>query len=334
MADDHVILVTGATGMVGSVLTRQLVRGGADVRIFRRPSSTMELLGPAAEHVEHAEGDLRDARSVLEAMQGVKQVYHAGAKVQFGARDREALRAVNVEGTAHVMDAAQRAGVDRVVHTSSMAAFGRPLRENGLIDEETPWRDAPHRSDYARSKRAAELEVHRAIAEGLDAVIVNPALIFGTGRPGEGTRRIVDAVRREWIPAVPPGGTNVVDVEDVALGMRRAMMRGESGRRYFLGSENLTWADILRTLADAFGVEPPTRTVPAGLLRAGAYAAEAVGFVTRTDPVFSRSLAHTASHVYRYDNRRAREELGCTFRPFAATTRRIAGRIQDAPVRT
>jgi len=328
MAHDHMILVTGATGMVGSVLTRQLVRGGADVRIFRRPSSDMDLLGPAAEQVEHAEGDLRDARSVLDAMDGVKQVYHAAARVQFGTRDRAALRAVNVEGTAHVMDAALRAGVDRVVHTSSMAALGRPLRDDVLIDETTTWRDAPHRSDYGRSKREAELEVHRAIAEGLDAVIVNPALIFGTGRPGEGTRRIVDAVRREWIPAAPPGGTNVVDVEDVAQGMRRAMVNGETGERYLLGSENLAWAEILRTLADAFGVEAPRSTVPPRLLRAGAYVAEAVGFVTRTDPVFSRSLADTASHVYRYDNHRARAELGCTFRPFAATARRIAGRIQ------
>jgi dihydroflavonol-4-reductase len=328
MSHERKVLVTGATGMVGSVLTRQLVRGGADVRIFHRPSSTMDLLGEAAGRVDHAEGDLRDARSLLRAMEGVTQVYHVAAAVRFGAGSREVLRSVNVGGTANVVNAALRAGVERVVHTSSMAAFGRPLREDVPIDESTEWRDASHRSEYAKSKYDAELEVHRGIAEGLDAVIVNPSLVFGVGRPGEGTRRIVDAVRRGWLPGVPEGGTNVVDVRDVASGLRRAMVQGQTGRRYFLGSENLSWNAIIGTLATAFGREAPARTVPSALVRTGAYLAEAVGFVTRTEPVLTRSTAHTATHTYVYDNTRAREELGCSFRPFASTARRIAGRIR------
>ena len=294
----------------------------------------MDLLGPVADRVDRAEGDLRDARSVLRAMEGVDRVYHAAARVQFGTADRDALRAVNVDGTGHVMDAARRAGVDRVVHTSSMAAFGRPLHTTDPIDEETPWRDAPHRSDYATSKYDSELEVHRAIAEGLDAVIVNPALVFGVGRPGEGTRRIVDAVRRQQVPGAPPGGTSVCDVEDVAMGMQRAMAEGATGRRYFLGSENLSWKTILATLAGAFGVPAPRRTLPAALLQTGAVLAEAFAFLTRTDPVFSRSLARTAIHTFRYDKQRARQELDCRFRPFEATAHRIAGRIANAPGRT
>ncbi len=324
MADSPTILVTGATGLVGSTLTRQLVREGANVRIFHRPSSSMDLLGEVADRVESAEGDVRDARSVLRAMDGVQQVYHAAAKVSFNPRNRSVLRDVNVGGTANVVNASLRAGVNRLVHTSSMAAFGRPQRD-APIDETTEWRGASHRSDYAQSKADAEREVHRGIAEGFDAVIVNPALIFGTGRPGEGTRRIVDAVRTERIPAAPRGGTNVVDVEDVAAGMRRAMAQGETGRRYFLGSENQSWMEIFQILADAFGADAPTRTVPSALVTAGAYVAEAIGFVTRTEPVLTRSTAHTATHTYVYDNTRAQEELGCTFRPFIATARRLAG---------
>jgi dihydroflavonol-4-reductase len=324
---DPDILVTGATGLVGSVLTRQLVAGGARVRILRRESSRLDLLGDAAGRVDHAVGELEDARSLLRAMEGIDQVYHTAAAV--GPRtDRQTLRRVNVEGTGNVVNAALRAGIDRLVHTSSMAALGDGPPTGEPITEEAEWERAPRQSDYARSKHDAELEVHRGIAEGIDAVIVNPALVFGVGRAGENTRRIVDAVRRGWLPGVPPGGTSVVDVEDAAVGHRKAMMRGATGRRYFLGSENLSWREIVETIANAFGVEPPRRTLPRRLLTAGAALAESVAFVTRTRPVLPRSAARAAVETRRYSNERAKRELGCTFRPFAATARRIAAVLE------
>lgn len=323
MATNGTVLVTGATGFIGSVLTRKLVADGVDVRIFRRESSSLDLLGEVAESVEHAVGDVTYARSLYEAMDGIDRVYHAAAKVSFDRRDREALRQINAEGTANVVDAALRTGVDRVVHTSSIAALGRPAADV-LIDETTEWRDAPHRSAYARSKRRAELEVHRGIAEGLDAVIVNPALVFGVGGPGTNTRRIVDAVRRGWLPAVPPGGTGVVDVRDVVTGLRNAMRQGESGRRYLLTGENHSWRAIADTLATAFGVAPPSYTAPSFLLKTGGFIAETVATLTRTRPVLPLETARSATRTYRYDNTRARSELGCTFRPFADTARWIA----------
>jgi dihydroflavonol-4-reductase len=256
MSSAGTVLVTGATGFVGSVLTRQLVDEGRDVRVFRRDTSSLNLLGVYAERVDHAVGDVTRARSLYEAMQGVERVYHVAAKVSFAPGEQEALRHVNADGTANVVNAALRAGVRRLVHTSSMAAFGRPEEPGSAIDETTEWQGAPHRSAYARSKRRAELEVHRGIAEGLDATLVNPSLVFGVGGPDTNTRRIVDAVRSGWLPAVPPGGTNVVDVRDVAAGLRVAMEHGDTGRRYFLGGENLSWKSLTGTLAEAFGVDP------------------------------------------------------------------------------
>ena len=328
MGTTGTVLVTGATGFIGSVLTRQLVDAGADVRIFRRDTSSLDLLGKYAEWVDHAVGDLTRARSLYDAMQDVDRVYHVAAKVGFALGEEEALRRINADGTANVVNAALEAGVDRLVHTSSMAAFGRPAASNDVIDETTEWQDRPYRSAYARSKRRAELEVHRGIAEGLDAVIVNPSLVFGVGGPDTNTRRIVDAVRSGWLLVVPPGSTNVVDVRDVAAGLRAAMEKGETGRRYFLGGENVSWKALTGTLAEAFGVEPPRYTVPPLLLTLGGVVAEGFAVLTQTRPVLTRSTARTAARTYRYDNSRARRELDCTFRPFAATARYIAEALE------
>lgn len=328
MGDDGTVLVTGATGFVGAVLTRQLVDDGGDVRIFRRETSSLDLLGDAADAVTHAVGDVTHARSLYDAMDGVDRVYHVAGKVSFDRREREALRRVNADGTANVVDAALAAGVDRLVHTSSIAALGRPLSSEALIDEGTAWDGGANRSAYARSKRRAELEVHRGIAEGLDAVIVNPALVFGVGGPDTNTRRIVDAVRSGWMVAAPPGGTNVVDVQDVAAGHRAAMAEGETGERYLLGGDNRSWRSILTVLAEAFGIDPPQHTIPGPLLTAGAFVSEVVAAVTRTRPFLPRSTARTAAHTYRFDNTRAQHDLGCTFRGFDETAHRIAGALQ------
>lgn len=318
------ILVTGATGFLGSVLVRQLLAEGEPVRILRRASSALDLLGDAAGRVEHAVGDVTDAGSVRTAMRGVEHVYHTAAFVGFGgAQDAERLRAVNVGGTANVVDAALEAGVRRLALTSSQAALGRPETPAGVIDETAEWTASRLNTAYARSKHDAELEVHRGIAEGLDAVIVNPAVIFGPGRPGENTMEIVEKARR-GLPAVPAGGTSVVDVEDVAAGHRAAMGRGETGERYFLGAENLTWEEIFGTLAEAFGKPAPRVVLPPALALAAGAASEALGALTRRRPALTRETARVSSRFYRYDNTKARERLGVAFRPFHETARRLA----------
>ncbi len=319
------VLITGATGFLGSVLVRQLLDEGEAVRILRRPTSALDLLGGSAAQVEHAVGDVTEGASVRAAMDGIEAVYHAAAFVGFGgAKDAERLHTVNVAGTANVVDAAREAGVGRLVLTSSQAALGRPERPAGVIDETAEWSDSKMNTAYARSKYDAELEVHRAIAEGLDAVIVNPAVIFGPGRAGENTTEIADKVRRGTMPVAPAGGTNVVDVEDVATGHRAAMARGETGERYFLGSEDLRWKEIFDTLAAAFGVPGPKLVLPPGLALLAGTASEALAAATRSRPTLTRETARISGRFYRYSNRKAREELGLTFRPFRATAERIA----------
>ncbi len=319
------ILVTGATGFVGSSLTRQLLAGGAEIRILRRATSKMDLLGESAVNVEHVVGDVTDPASVHAAMQNTTHVYHtAAAIIMGGPKSGRHQHHINVYGTACIVNAALHAGVKRLVHTSSIAALGRREEPVMTQTEHSVWRDSRLHTPYAVSKHLAELEIHRGIAEGLDAVMVNPSLILGPGRPGENTMMLAERLRQGRMPAVPIGGTNVVDVEDVATGHIKAMARGRTGERYILGSENLLWKEIMETLAAALGVASPTRRLKPRLALGLATILEAWSQVTRKTPELTRTLAHNISQVSRYSNSKATQELGCDFRPFAETAQRIA----------
>lgn len=319
------ILVTGATGFLGASLTRQLVSEGSPVRILRREFSKLDLLGDAAKHVDHAIGDVTNYPSVRAATNDIQHVYHAAAYVGFGGKkEEERLIEVNAGGTANVADAANEANVERLVHVSSIAAIGRRRGQTAPIDETTEWNPSKENSAYATSKHLAEMEVHRAIAEGLDAVMVNPALIFGPGREGENTMAIVKKVRNGRVPAIPSGGTCVVDVEDVAAGMRAAMHRGTMGERYILGGDNLSWAEIFGTLANALDAKLPRLTLTRGPAMAMATISETLSRLVGAKPLITRETARTATSTYRYSNQKAIDDLGCAFRPFRETAERIA----------
>lgn len=321
-------LVTGPTGLVGSVLVRRLVDAGDPVRLLLRPRSDTRLLGDLMGRAEIVHGDVRDPESLAVALDGARRVYHLAAWVGFpGGSAAERMHAVNVLGTRNVVDAALRAGVERLVHVSSVAALSRPSREEGCLDEDTPWTDSPFNTVYARSKYLAELEVQRAVAEGLDAVIVNPSLVFGVGLPGENTWGIVERVRRNRVPAYPTGATNVVDAEDVAAGMMLAMERGVAGRRYILAGEHLAWRDILGTLARAHGTRVPSRPARPALLAVLGLLSETAARALRRTPRLTREGARVASRSTCYDASKARDQLGWTSRPFVQTAARLAALV-------
>lgn len=318
-------LVTGATGFLGATLIRRLVEEGVSVRGLRRKSSTLDLLGDIATSVEWVEADILDPESLEEAFEDVSRVYHCAAYLGFeGKKSVDQLMAVNVQGTANVIDAALSSGIRRLVHTSSIAALGRSDGVIGCLDETAEWRPSSSNSGYGESKYLAELEVQRGIAEGLDAVIVNPSLIMGVGRTGENTTLLVEKISQRRLPFIPSGGTNIVDVLDVVDGLLRAMERGKTGERYLLSGQNLSWMEIARIISASFGVPPPRRTLSPGLMLILALFTEFFGLITRSSPLITRETARLSSTVTCYDNTRAKTELECSFRPFTETAKRIS----------
>lgn len=258
-------LVTGATGFVGWHVARRLIEKGHRVRALVRPGSRLREL-----EAEPAAGDLRDPESLTRAAAGCGLVFHVAADYRLWARQPEELYESNVRGTRNVLEAARRAGVERVVYTSTVGAIGIP--PNGLGDERTPVSLEQMTGAYKRSKFLAEKEAREAARAGLPVVIVNPTAPVGDHdfKPTPTGRIILDFLRRA-MPAYIETGLNFVDVRDVAEGHRLACERGRPGERYILGAENWTLEEFFRRLAAISGLPAPRRRIPYALaLAAGA----------------------------------------------------------------
>lgn len=308
------VLVTGASGFVGSAVVRALIGRGEAVRVLLRPNADRRNLDGLA--VEPAVGDLTDPESLSRAAAGCSGLYHVAADYRLWTRRPEEMTAANVDGTRNVMRAALDAGVARIVYTSSVATLG--YRPDGTpADEDTPSSLADMIGPYKRSKFLAEQAVDRMVADdGLPAVIVNPSTPVGPGdvKPTPTGRMIVEAAAGR-MPAFVDTGLNIVHVDDVADGHLRAFDRGAVGRRYVLGGEDMTLRQILAGIAGIVGRPAPKVSLPHGLLMPVAAVAEGWARVSGREPFVTRDgLRMARKHMF-FASSRAREELGYAARP-------------------
>lgn len=315
-------LVTGGTGIVGAHVLLELAMAGRWVRAWARPGSDRgvverifrhyrpEEADALLERLDWVEGDLHDVDALAEAMEGVRHVYHAAALVSFAPGDARALWRTNVQGTASVVDAALEAGVQRLCHVSSVAAL------NTL--GEAPWAEGSNAeppaggSPYGISKYAAELEVQRGIAEGLDAVLVNPVVVIGPGAPGRSSMKLVERMRR-GTRFYPGGTTGVVDARDVASCMLRLTERGATGDRHVLVGANVSYRELFTTLTGAFGLPAPKAQLPRWALEV-AWRLEHVRALFGARPLVTRHTVRSALARRAFDARRTTELLGFRFR--------------------
>ncbi len=308
-------LVTGASGFVGSALVRKLITAAHQVRVLLRPASNRRNIEGVP--VEVALGDLADNSSLERALEGCAALFHVAADYRLWARHPQQFYQSNVEGTVNIMQAALKAGVKRIVYTSSVATLG--LHADGSpADENTPVTLDDMIGHYKRSKFLAEAEVKRMIAgQGLPAVIVNPSTPVGPRdiKPTPTGRMVLDAACGRT-PAYVDTGLNLVHVDDVAQGHLLAFERGVVGERYILGGRNMTLQEILNEVARISGQKPPRMKLPHNLVLPIAYFSEAWAWLTDGPEPRATVDGVKLSKKYMYFSiDKARRELGYNPRP-------------------
>jgi dihydroflavonol-4-reductase len=313
-------LVTGATGLVGNNVVRQLVSRGIGVRALVRSTSPVGESSLAGLAVDRVAGGLDDGAKLERAVDGVSCVVHAAAFVHCGWRNADVMRKVNVEGTRRIAEAARRAGA-RLVHVSSVDAIG--LRPDGEpADEETPPGVMPE-CPYVVTKREAERAVLDQVDRGLEAVIVNPVYMLGPWdwKPSSG-RMLLEVGAGKGLFA-PPGGNDFVDVRDVATGVLAALEKGRVGRRYILGGHGLSYLDAWRVMARVTGRMQPLGLAPRPFVRLAGWLGDLMAAVSGREGDVNSAATTMSMLDHNFSCQRAREELGYSFRPLEDT-------VQDA----
>jgi dihydroflavonol-4-reductase len=305
------VLVTGATGFIGSHVARLALERGDDVRLAVEDGSPDAAI--AAIDSERVRCDVRDRRAVRRALKGCERVFHCAGLTSVRAEDRARLFEVNVGGTRVVMEECLRAGVERVVYTSSAAVVG-PAEEGKTADESQLFTAGHLDIPYVNSVHEAEVEAMRLAARGLPLVCVNPAVCFGAGDVQLSSTRLVRSFLLGRIPIYTDGAASIVDVRDVAEGHMLADVRGEIGERYIMGGRNFTFDRLFADLGRLSGVEPPVK-VPARAAAAAAAVLAAGGWRWPLDSVEIRA----ASQRWAYSSAKARRELGWSARPHEET---------------
>jgi dihydroflavonol-4-reductase len=310
------VLVTGATGFLGSHLCRALIREGYEVSAFHRAESDTARI--AGLQLAEVIGDVTDAESVSRAIDGHEFIIHAAAHAAYWNRAREVQARVNIDGTRNVVAACLASGVKRLLYVSSTVAIGVPARGTTPADETCSFNLERAGVAYPVSKHKAEEAVLAGCEAGLDAVIVNPSSVFGPhGRRYRGSEMIEKARARQIVPYYL-GGRNIVHVDDVVNGILRAMARGVAGERYILGGENVTYQQIARIAAECLGSRPVFVPVYPFVTAAISTVLEAVGAVTKRRPWITRDVHTFAGLNQFYSSAKAERQLGYQARPFRA----------------
>jgi dihydroflavonol-4-reductase len=296
------VLVTGATGLVGSHVARQLVERGDRVRITVRDRSRLDNVEDL--DAERVTCDVLDRRAARRALRGVDRVFHLAGSTKLRATAGELFR-INVQGTRVMLEECLRAEVERVVYTSSVATIG-PAPRGSTADETQPFSAGGLDVPYVHAKREAEVEALRLAALGLPVVIVNPSHVFGAGDLYRSSTELVLRFLRRQIPAYVDGALNIVDAQDVARGHLLADERGEPGERYILGNRNFTLDRLFADLGRLSGVAPPAVKLPYHAGLALAVAAEALPGL----PVITQTEVRASGQWWAFRSTKAKRELG------------------------
>lgn len=306
------IVITGATGHIGNVLTRELLAKGKKVRTVIPPFEDISPLKRL--DVEKVEGDVRDINSLIQAFKGAEIVYHLAGIVSILPGKKELLYQINVKGTANVVEACLKSEVQRLVYTSSIHAIAEP--PHGVVINETfPFDPDMTLGEYSKSKALATQEVFKGVERGLDAVIVCPTGVIGPHdyKISEMGKLIIDFIQKR-LKAYIEGAYDFVDVRDVAIGHILAAEEGKSGESYILSGEQITVNNLLQILEEISDVRAPSFKIPVELARVIAAITFPYYSLTKTKPLFTSYSIDVLTSNSLVSCEKARQELGFSSR--------------------
>ncbi len=325
------VFITGGSGLVGTRLIYELDQKGEQIIALNRSEKsvdkfkeqvkfyTNDILG-LVNRINWVEGDVLDYESLLNQLPEKAEVYHCAAFVSFNPADGDKIREVNVDGTANIINACLQKNVKKLCHVSSIAAIGGKIKGH-IIDEDTPW-SASGKSAYALSKYHSELEIWRGVAEGLNAVIVNPAVILGPGIWSEGSPSFFAAIHR-GLPFYTLGTTSYVDVGDVTKAMIFFMAQSETNDRFLLASETWSFQQFFNQIAKELGVRPPkiyaNRLLTGIVYRMLTF----TSLFTRKTPFITKQTHQSSHELNSYSGAKITEKTGFTYTPINETIKFI-----------
>jgi dihydroflavonol-4-reductase len=311
------IAVTGANGLLGSVLIRKFLEQNLPVTAIVRTDSDTRSLEEFNDRMTLRKADVLDVMALRDSFQGAAAVIHCAAAVSFNPRGKKRVFAVNVEGTRNVVDTCLTLGIPKLIHVSSVAALGR---QKGFpeIDEEAKWVDSPLNSSYAESKYRAELEVFRGMEEGLSVSIINPSVILAPSDWNKSSSQLFHYVAQERM-FYTDGSINYVDARDVADIIYRLYSGAGAGEKIIANAGAIELKSLLAEIARRLGKKEPSLRVSGGWLRAVVRLEEIRCLFSGREPVITRESARFATETFFYNNRKVKEELGFKFRELAET---------------
>ena len=328
MIDNTKILVTGATGFVGSYLIRFLLQKGYKVRALKRDTSNFELLPVVHEQVEWCHADILDVVALEDAFIGISHVFHCAAIVSFHPKDRRKMHQTNVDGTANIVNLCLHHKVKQLVHISSIAALGRS-KDRLELDEKCQWVQSKGNSAYAATKNLSEMEVWRGVAEGLPAVIVSPSVIVGSQSWDKGMAAFFKKIDG-GLKVYPTGQSGFVDVRDVVIFMEMMLQQKVSGERFILNAVNLSHHSFFGSIANALNVSPPNIMIGPFLAEIAWRVEWLKEKIFGTTPMATKESARASVTRFIYRNEKSLSVPGFTYRPFQQTITDTASQYKES----
>jgi len=321
------ILVTGATGFLGSELINQLLPQGKKLRALKRDNSVIPALFKDNPLIDWVVADINDVATLEDAFEDITRVYHCAALVSFNPKDKTELLKVNIEGTGNIVNLC--AAYDaRLIHVSSVAALGEP-KKGKQITENDYWEYDAKAHSYAISKYEGEMEVWRGIAEGLDAVIVNPSVIIGAKAGFKGSGAIFKLVK-DGLSFYTKGATGIVDVQDVAKSMIALMDSEITGERFTISSENYHYKQFFAEIAKGFGIAAPPKEAKPWMLGIAWRAAKLASFFTGKAASLTSDAARSSLNTSYYSNDKIINTIDIKFKPLQQSIQETCAGLKNS----